>query len=219
MRSSNLLALAASLSTAASVYQGFNYGATKEDGVTFRVQSDYQSLFQTAKNLVGTSGFTSARLYTTVVCFITSPHASKLTNLQQGGTASDPTSAIPAAIAEGTSLLLGLWASGGQAGITNEINALKAAINQYGTSFTNLVAGISVGSEDLYRISPTGIAAKSGYGAEPATVASYIGQVRAAIAGTALSGASIGHVDTWTAWVNGTNQAVIDACDWIGMDA
>jgi glucan endo-1,3-beta-D-glucosidase len=100
-----------------------------------------------------------------------------------------------------------------------EITALKTAISKYGTAFTNLVAGISVGSEDLYRISPTGIAAKSGYGADPATIASYIGQVRTAIAGTPLSGAPIGHVDTWTAWVNGSNQAVINACDWIGMDA
>ena len=100
-----------------------------------------------------------------------------------------------------------------------EITALKSAITKYGTAFTSLVAGISVGSEDLYRISPTGIAAKSGYGADPATLATYIGQVRTAIAGTPLSGASIGHVDTWTAWVNGSNQAVINACDWIGMDA
>jgi glucan endo-1,3-beta-D-glucosidase len=203
MRSSNLLALAASLSSASAAFQGFNYGATKSDGTTVRVQSDFQSLFQTAKNLVGTSGFTSARLYTTV----------------QGGTASDPTSAIPAAIAEGTSLLLGLWASGGQTGMTNEITALKAAISQYGDKFTKLVAGISVGSEDLYRISPTGIAAKSGYGAEPSELANYISQVRSAIAGTALSSSPVGHVDTWTAWVNGSNNAVIDACDFIGMDA
>jgi glucan endo-1,3-beta-D-glucosidase len=34
-----------------------------------------------------------------------------------------------------------------------------------------------------------------------------------------LSGTPIGHVDTWTAWVNGSNQAVINACDWIGVDA
>ena len=76
-----------------------------------------------------------------------------------------------------------------------------------------------MGSEDLYRISPTGIAAKSGYGADPDTLVSYIGQVRSAISGTALSGAAVGHVDTWTAWVNGSNDAVINACDWIGMDA
>jgi glucan endo-1,3-beta-D-glucosidase len=203
MRSSNLLALAASLSAASAAFQGFNYGATKSDGTTVRVESDFRSLFQTAKNLVGTSGFTSARLYTTV----------------QGGSASDPTSAIPAAIAEDTSLLLGLWASGGQTGMNNEIDALKKAIVQYGDKFTKLVAGISVGSEDLYRISPTGIAAKSGYGAEPSEVANYIGQVRSALAGTALSSSPIGHVDTWTAWVNGSNQAVINACDFIGMDA
>lgn len=204
MRSSNLFALAASLSTSTAVYQGFNYGATKSDGVTFRYQADFQSLFSTAKNLVGTSGFTSARLYTMI---------------QGGSSTNEPTQAIPAAIAEDTSLLLGLWASGGQGGMDAEIIALKSAITKYGSAFTSLVAGISVGSEDLYRISPTGIAAKSGYGADPATLASYIGQVRTAIAGTPLSGAAIGHVDTWTAWVNGSNQAVIDACDWIGMDA
>jgi len=204
MRSSNLLALAASLSTSAAVFQGFNYGSTKSDGVTFRFQADFQSLFHTAKNLVGTSGFTSARLYTMI---------------QGGSSTNEPTQAIPAAIAEDTSLLLGLWASGGQGVMDAEITALKSAISKYGTAFTSLVAGISIGSEDLYRISPTGIAAKSGFGADPATIASYIGQVRTAIAGTSLSGAPIGHVDTWTAWVNGSNQAVINACDWIGMDA
>jgi len=47
----------------------------------------------------------------------------------------------------------------------------------------------------------------------------YIKQVRSLIAGTALSGVPVGHVDTWTAWVNGTNNAVIDACDFVGMDA
>lgn len=199
MRSSALLTLAASLS-AVSGLQGFNYGATKADGYTIRQQSDFQGLFQTAKNLVGTNNaFTSARLYTMV----------------QGGTTADVTSAIPAAIAEGTHLLLGLWASGP---IDNEIAALKTAISKYGSAFTSLVAGISVGSEDLYRNSPTGIAAGSNIGADPATVVDYIKQVRTLIAGTGLSGVPVGHVDTWTAWVNGSNQAVIDNCDFIGFD-
>lgn len=48
---------------------------------------------------------------------------------------------------------------------------------------------------------------------------SYINQVRNAIAGTAASSKTIGHVDTWTAWVNGSNSAVTEACDWLGMDA
>jgi len=202
MRSSTtLLALAASLYTpSAAVYQGFNYGATQSDG-TVKVQSDFEAEFKAAKELVGNSGFTSARLYTTV---------------QSGG---GPISAIPAAIAQDTSLLLGIWASGGQASVTAEIDALTSAITTYGTSFTNLVVGLSIGSEDLYRNSPTGIAADAGVGANPETIVSYISQVKSALAGTALADVSIGHVDTWTAWVNGSNSAVVDACDWIGVDA
>jgi len=81
-----------------------------------------------------------------------------------------------------------------------EITALKSAISQYGDNFAKLVAGISVGSEDLYRSSPTGQAANAGIGADAATVASFISQVRDAIKGTSLGSAPVGHVDTWTAW-------------------
>jgi len=131
----------------------------------------------------------------------------------------DPISAIQAAINTQTSLLLGLWISGGSAIVDNEVAALKSAISQYGDDFTSLVAGISVGSEDLYRITPTGIANGENPGVGPSEVAAYIQQVRDAISGTSLSSAPVGHVDTWTAWVNGSNQAVIDACDFIGVDA
>ena len=34
-----------------------------------------------------------------------------------------------------------------------------------------------------------------------------------------MSSALVGHIDTWTAWVNSSNAAVISACDFIGMDA
>lgn len=201
--SSTILALAAALSQAAAQLQGFNYGSTNSDG-SFKFQADYQAEFKLAQNLVGTSGFNAARLYTMI---------------QGGSSTNEPTQAIPAAIATNTKLLLGLWASGGQGPFDAEITALKSAIAQYGTAFTSLVVGISVGSEDLYRISPTGVAAKSGYGAEPSTLVSYISSLRSAISGTPLSGASVGHVDTWTAWVNGTNQDVINAVDWVGVDA
>ncbi|KAI1210879.1 glycoside hydrolase family 17 protein [Annulohypoxylon truncatum] len=194
----SLLALA---STAAAI-QGFNYGSTFTNGAA-KTQSDFENEFTTAQNLVGTSGWTSARLYTMV----------------QGGTASDPISAIPAAIKTKTTLLLGLWASGGDTSFANEILALKAAIKQYGDDFAKLVDGISVGSEDLYRDSPQGIAAGSNVGVGPDVIARYIKETKDAIAGTGLEKAPIGHVDTWTAWYNGTNQPVIDACDWIGMDA
>ena len=178
MRSSSALALVASVSTAfAQTYRGFNYGSTFTDG-SAKAQSDYQNEFSTAQNLVGTSGFTSARLYTMI----------------QPNTANSPIQAIPAAIASKTSLLLGLWASAGQENINNEILALQNAINTYGSAFVDLIVGISVGSEDLYRISPTGIINKSGIGAEPTDIVNYINQVRKAIAGTPASGKPIGHV-------------------------
>lgn len=83
---------------------------------------------------------------------------------------------------------------------------------------TNLVEGISVGSEDLYRDSYTGQQANAGVGVGPDVVVSYISAVRSAIAGTVLSSVPVGHVDTWTAWVNGTNSEVINAVDFLGMD-
>jgi glucan endo-1,3-beta-D-glucosidase len=96
---------------------------------------------------------------------------------------------------------------------------LKKAIDQYGTEFTSRVTGLSVGSEDLYRISPIGIAAESGYGAEPYELVKYINKVRQAFADTPLASVPIGHVDTWNDWVNGTNADVVNAVDWIGIDA
>lgn len=200
MFSKQLLALALSVAASDAVYQGFNYGSILADG-SGKSQSDFQTEFQTAKNLVGTSGgFTSARLYTMI----------------QGGTANDPIQAIPAAIAEGTSLLLGLWASGNN--IDNEIAALKNAINTYGEPFGKLVVGISVGSEDLYRNSVMGMKRHAGIGTDPDVLVNYIKEVRSAISGTSLSGASIGHVDTWDAWTNSSNAAVIDELDWLGFD-
>ncbi|KAI1386372.1 glycoside hydrolase family 17 protein [Hypoxylon trugodes] len=190
------------LASTASAIQGFNYGSTFTTGAA-KQQADFESEFTTAQNLKGTAGWTSARLYTMV----------------QGGTASDPISAIPAAIKTKTTLLLGLWASGGDTSFANELNALKAAIKQYGDDFAKLVDGISVGSEDLYRNSPQGIEAGSNVGAGPDVIARYIKETKEAISGTGLEKAPIGHVDTWTAWYNGSNQAVIDACDWVGMDA
>ena len=198
----NILSLAAFLVPVAAVSQGFNYGATNTDGSPV-TQSQFTSLFDTARQLVGTAGFTSARLYTMV----------------QAGTPNTPTTAIPAAIATNTTLLLGLWASAGDAVFANELSALTTAIKQYGTSFTDLIVGISVGSEDLYRDSVVGVQNTAGIGVDPSVIVRYISQVRAAISGTAASGALIGHVDTWTAWVNGSNTGVITASDFLGMDA
>lgn len=199
---SRLLVLVASIASASAVYQGFNYPSIFTDGSPL-VESDYQNEFKTAQNLVGTSDFTSARLYSMI----------------QAGTTNTPTEAIPAAINTQTTLLLGLWASAGQADFNNELAALTSAISTYGNSFTSLIAGIAVGSEDLYRNSPIGIQNQAGVGANPSDIVNYIGQVRSAISGTPAAGALVGHVDTWTAWVNGSNDAVISNSDFIGMDA
>ena len=196
------LAIASTVCLAVAQHIGFNYDSTFTTGAA-KQQSDFDSEFNRARSLPTSGKFTSARLHTTI----------------QAGTADSPISAIPAAISTQTTLLLGLWASAGQTIITNEITALTRAIEQYGTAFTSLIAGISVGSEDLYRVSPTGISNESGAGASPDELVEYIDQVRKAIAGTSASGAAVGHVDTWTAWVNGSNNAVIAACDWLGMDA
>ncbi|KXS94896.1 hypothetical protein AC578_1666 [Pseudocercospora eumusae] len=198
MRSLSLLTLASSASAAV---HGFNYGALYADQ-SARTQQDFEADFNAAKNLPGSHGFSSARLFTMI----------------QGYTTNTVSSAIPAAIATNTTLLLGLWASAGPDAFNQEITALRNAINQYGTSFTDLIVGISVGSEDLYRVSPTGIENDSGPGSSPDQLVGYIGQVRDTIRGTAASGKSVGHVDTWTAYTNSSNAALINAVDWLGMD-
>ncbi|KIW98920.1 uncharacterized protein Z519_00583 [Cladophialophora bantiana CBS 173.52] len=193
MRTSQILALAAALPSALAAYKGFNYGSTGND------QAAFEGQFNSAKAL----GFTSARLYTMI----------------QDGTTSTPISAIPAAIDTGTTLLLGLWASAGDADFANELAALNAAITQYGTAFTDLIAGISVGSEDIYRITPIGIENNSGAGVGPATILNYIAQVRSAIAGTSAAGKPVGHVDTYNVWTNASQNALIGGCDFLGVDA
>ncbi|KAI5866144.1 glycoside hydrolase family 17 protein [Durotheca rogersii] len=195
------LGLAATAGTAAAAaaansgIKGFNYGAFFLNQAA-KQQVDFAYEFNRAKNLPGTSGWSSARLYTMV----------------QWGTASDVISAIPAAIETKTTLLLGLWVSGGDQAITNEITALKAAINIYGKAFTDLVVGISVGSEDLYRD------ANKEIGVGPQKLIECITKVRAALQGTALQGMPIGHVDTYDSFLNGTNRAVLDNIDWLGFD-
>ena len=202
MQLRSLLSLASALPFSAAVSKGFNYGSSFTDGspVTY---NDFKADFSTAESLQGTSGFTSARLFTTI----------------QAGTTNTPISAIQAALDTDTHLLIGLFLSAGQEAFNNELAALSSAIQQYGQPFLDLVDGISVGSEDLYRISPTGILNQSPPGDSPNNVVDYISQTRALIAGTIFENVPIGHVDTWTAWVNGSNSAVINAVDFLGFDA
>lgn len=202
MRTSILAGLAAVLPSTFA-YRGFNYGATDLSGA-LKAQSAYETEFNAAKNLPGTNGeFTSARLYTSVQ-----------------GTTGAPNEAFAAAINTKTSLLLGIWISGNP-NIQTEINAITSAISAHGSAFTDLVAGISVGSEDAYRVTALGIASNAGPGVDPQGIANYISQVRSGLSGTALSSKPIGHVDTYNTYSNssGWMAPVIEASDFIGMNA
>ncbi|KAH8203925.1 hypothetical protein TruAng_001867 [Truncatella angustata] len=186
----------ASTATAAqSGIKGFNYGAFFLNQQA-KTQADFEAEFSRQQNLPTTSGFNSARLYTMI----------------QWGTASDPIQAIPAAIATKTTLLLGLWISGGTQALTNELAALESAIGTYGTAFTDLVVGISVGSEDLYRDANNQVGTTADY------LLDSISKVRSAIADTGLSAVPVGHVDTYDSFENATNTKVIDSLDFIGFD-
>lgn len=193
------VAFAATLSAANAQngYKGFNSGSVFTNGQN-KQQIDFDYEMRAAQQLPNTNGaWISMRLYTMI----------------QGGTTDTPISAIPAAIETNSTLLLGLWASETADAFQNELNALESAISQYGTAFTDLVTGISVGSEDLYRTSVNEA------GATPEQIVDYIGKVRSVISGTTLADKPVGHVDTWNAFTNSANNAVISAADFLGMDA
>ncbi|KPI42966.1 putative glucan endo-1,3-beta-glucosidase eglC [Cyphellophora attinorum] len=185
----SLISLVGGASTALAAVRGFNYAAQEA------TQENFEASFKLAGSLSGLDNFNGARLYTMI----------------QEGTTNEPIHAIPAAIDTKSTLLLGLWTSVPQSAFDNEITALKNAIQQYGDDLKNMVTGISVGSEDLYRISVTGLA-------NDPTAAGQTPDHPRSHQGTALDGTPIGHVDTWNAFVNSSNDKVIAACDFLGLD-
>ncbi|OBR13151.1 Glucan 1,3-beta-glucosidase [Colletotrichum higginsianum IMI 349063] len=198
----SLAALTALAATAeAQNWLGFNSGATKTDR-SAKFKADFEAEFKTAQNLEGAPGdFNAVRLYTNIQAYSTD----------------DPIEAFEAAIETKTYILLGVWTSGTD-NIDKEINALKKAVTKYGTKLTDLIIGASIGSEDLYRNSVTGVKNKSGVGADPKTLVGFIDDFKSAFKDTPLSKVSIGHVDTWDVWGNTTNKPVLDAIDWVGVD-
>jgi glucan endo-1,3-beta-D-glucosidase len=177
------LALTATLTGANAYWKGFNVQATLADG-SCKSQSDWEADFNTMKSLPG--AFTSMRVYASSDC-------NTLVN------------AVPAAIATGGQILVGVWAEDA-AHYDAEKQALLKAVQTYGFDW---VVAVSVGSEGLYRGDTTA-----------STLAQQIYDVRGML--STVSGYStsvqVGHVDTWTAWVDGANSAVIEACDFVGTD-
>jgi glucan endo-1,3-beta-D-glucosidase len=109
--------------------------------------------------------------------------------------------AVPAAISTGTKILVGVWAEDATH-YQAEKDALEAAIKAHGSSW---ILAVSVGSEDLYRGDT-----------DANTLANQIYDVRGMV--HQWNNVKVGHVDTWTAWVDSANAAVITASDFLGMD-
>ena len=109
--------------------------------------------------------------------------------------------AVPAAISTGTQLLVGVWTQD-DAHFKREKDALESAIKRYGQDW---IIAISVGSEDLYRKEVSA-----------GTLATKIYDVRGMVRAMGVK-KDVGHVDTWTAWVDSANTEVIKASDFIGL--
>jgi exo-beta-1,3-glucanase (GH17 family) len=112
--------------------------------------------------------------------------------------------AVPAALKTGTTLLVGIWTEDANH-FNAEKEALIEAIQQHGSDW---LLAVSVGSEDLYRGDT-----------DAYTLASQIYDVRGMIGALGAGSKPVGHVDTWTAWVDPANAPVIEAVDWLGNDA
>ena len=114
--------------------------------------------------------------------------------------------AVPAAIATSTQLLVGVWAEDDNH-YNLEKQALLSAIQTYGCGW---MVSVSVGSEDLYRGDTT-----------VQRLAQQVNDVRGMLSTVqGCSAVQVGHVDTWTAWVNTSRPTndLIKACDFVGTN-
>ncbi|KAI6363894.1 hypothetical protein MCOR25_005744 [Pyricularia grisea] len=197
----------------AIIHQGFNYGAQNVTGGC-RGHDDYTRLFNLARSLPS-GNFTSARIYTSIECGT------------EGAQTPKPISAFQAAVETNTSLLVGLWASEGQDEFTKELNALKSALSDptYGSQLAGLVVGVAVGSEDMYRADSItrgtcgANVSQCAAGATADQLVAYVQQTRAALQGTALAAAAIGHVDTPDSWASNGSAALVQQLDWVGHNS
>lgn len=112
------------------IYTGFSYGAFWSESEP-KQYKDFLRQFMLARNLPNVPvPFTSARLY----------------QAAQWGSPTEPSEAFQAAIETNTTLLIGLWLP-----IDKELIALDKAFEKYGQKLVDLVIGIAVGNEDIYR--------------------------------------------------------------------
>ncbi|CAO2651513.1 Nn.00g040830.m01.CDS01 [Neocucurbitaria sp. VM-36] len=197
-----LLSLTPWLAQAASkVHTGFNYGAFWGEEANVKRKADFLDGFNLAKNLSTNISFDSARLFT----------------CRTGGTLDEPTEAFDAAVETKTNLLLGFWITPGKRGeppdenVKNELAALEKGFQKHGQALSDLIIGLSIGNEDIYRWNDT---AESGVAGD--IVLQTIDKVKKAIAASSfakyMEDKPIGHVDT-------AQHALVDNTDFIGVTA
>lgn len=187
---------------ASKIYTGFNYGAFWGEPGNAKRKEDFVDGFQLAKNLTTTVPFDSARLFTSI--------AAQSSN--------EATGAFDAAVEAKTNLLLGFWITPAKRGdspdaqIANEMAALNKGFQKHGQALADLIIGLSVGSEDIYRWEEK----KDESGQSADVVAAAIEKVRKDIASSAfakyMQGKPIGHVDT-------AKYVVVKGAEFYGMTA
>ncbi|KAI4713259.1 hypothetical protein J4E89_002238 [Alternaria sp. Ai002NY15] len=186
---------------ASQVYTGFNYGAFWGAEENAKQKADFLDGFNLARNLTTDIPFDSARLFT----------------CRAAKTLDEPTEAFDAAVASKTNLLLGFWITPAQKGgspdenVKNEMAALEKGFKKHGQALSDLIIGLSVGNEDVYRAEAT-----QEVGVTATVVGQTIAKVKESIASSSfaqyMKDKPIGHVDT-------AQYAVVDNADFIGMTA
>ena len=157
--------------------------------------------FNVAANNIDGSCKTTAQWKTAFTKIKALPQGFNTVRLYASSDCNTLANAVPAAISTGTKILVGVWTED-DAHFSAEKDALEAAINAHGSDW---ILAITVGSEDLYRGDTTA-----------SKLAGQIYDVRGMV--RQWNNAPVGHVDTWTAWVDGANTQVVTACDFLGMD-
>jgi glucan endo-1,3-beta-D-glucosidase len=186
-----------------TVYTGFNYGSFWGVGSNVKKAVDFRDGFNYAHNLSTVVPFKSARLFT----------------CKTQGTIDEPTEAFDAAVETSTNLLLGFWMTPQKRGdplhdiIHNELSALEKGFKKHGQALADLVIGLSVGSEDIYRWEDI---EEKEVGVSATDISAAIKEVKDAMARSTFSAymkdKPIGHVDT-------AKYAVVDGVDFFGMTA
>lgn len=179
-----LFFLSSSAQLTSKIYTGFNYGAFWTVEANVKKKADFLDGFNLAKNLTAHIPFDSARLFT----------------CKAAGTLDEPTEAFDAAVESNTNLLLGFWITPGKdtdspdENIKNEMTALEKGFKKHGQALSDLVIGLAVGSEDIYRAEEGG-----GLGVISDIVGQTIAQVKKGIAesffAAYMKDKPIGHVD------------------------